>query len=234
MEKLLLLAVVVGAAAIVILMIYLIARVEKVETIAINGPQPKGSLAMINAEKPFFGLSGVDLWELLSGTPPPGYATADAMPLQPKYEHILYKHIETLFKTGMADKKAGKTPEQPESPMQISTLRENVQAFMPSQYASVIYESGFEIVTEEGMVKDGDARLDIIDALDRTCEALFSKINLEPKGLMSSRLVPDATITKPTNDLTEVEDDSETTFEEDYLTDETAKLEENLGREKSV
>ncbi|MAJ80909.1 MAG: hypothetical protein CMK30_06245 [Porticoccaceae bacterium] len=233
MEKLLLLAVVVGAAAIVILMIYLIARVEKVETIAINGPQPKGSLAMINAEKPFFGLSGVDLWELLSGTPPPGYATADAMPLQPKYEHILYKHIETLFKTGMTDKKAGKTPEQPESPMQISTLRENVQAFMPSQYASVIYESGFEIVTEEGMVKDGDARLDIIDALDRTCEALFSKINLEPKGLMSSRLVPEATISASSSESTEDDDGNESASDDDYLAEETAKLEENLGREKS-
>lgn len=70
MEKLLLLAVVVGTAAIVILMIYLISRVEKIETIALHGPQPKGSLAVLNADKPFLGLQGVDLWDLLSGNPP--------------------------------------------------------------------------------------------------------------------------------------------------------------------
>ena len=97
MEKLLLLLVVAGCAAVVIIMIYLISRVEKIEDIAINGPPPKGSLALVREKEPWLGLQGVDLWDLLSGDPPPGYAKDDAMPWQPKYEHILYKHIETLF-----------------------------------------------------------------------------------------------------------------------------------------
>jgi|TARA_B110000483_G_scaffold241545_1_gene324849 hypothetical protein len=227
MEKLLLLAVVVGTAAIVILMIYLISRVEKIETIALHGPQPKGSLAVLNADKPFLGLHGVDLWDLLSGNPPPGYATDDAMPWQPKYEHILYKHIETLFNRGIEDKKSGKTPEQPESPMEIKTLRENLMAFLPSTYSSVLYESGFEIVTATG-----DDRLAIIDALDRTCETLFTKINLETQGLMSTRLVPPAPVTAATDEeVTGLENLGEDDEEDPELAEQTALLEANLGRD---
>jgi hypothetical protein len=226
MEKLLLLAVVVGTAAIVILMIYLISRVEKIETIALHGPQPKGSLAVLNADKPFLGLQGVDLWDLLSGNPPPGYATDDAMPWQPKYEHILYKHIETLFNRGIEDKKSGKTAEQPESPMEIKTLRENLMAFLPSTYASVLYESGFEIVTATG-----DDRLAIIDALDRTCETLFSKINLETQGLMSTRLAPPAPVAAANSEIAGLETYDEDDEEDPELAEQTALLEANLGRD---
>lgn len=227
MENILLLAVVVGTAAIVILMIYLISRVEKIETIALHGPQPKGSLAVINSDKPFLGLQAVDLWDLLSGNPPPGYATDDAVPWQPKYEHILYKHIETLFTRGMEDKKSGKTPEQPESPMEIKTLRENLNAFLPSTYASVLYESGFEIVTATG-----DDRLAIIDALDRTCETLFSKINLETQGLMSNRLVPPAPQGDGSSeDAAGLGLDGEGLEDDPEMAAQTALLEANLGRD---
>ena len=228
MEKLLLLAVVVGTAAIVILMIYLISRVEKIETIALHGPQPTGSLAVLKADKPWLGLQGVDLWDLLSGNPPPGYATDDARPWQPKYEHILYKHIETLFNRGMNDKKSDKTPEQPESPMEIKTLRENLMAFMPSTYASVLYESGFEVVTATG-----DDRLAIIDAVDRTCETLFSKINLETQGLMSTRLIPPAPAGSDINDsqIEELENQGDEAEEDPELAEQTALLEANLGRD---
>ncbi|HBO15191.1 MAG TPA: hypothetical protein DD440_02540 [Porticoccaceae bacterium] len=235
MDKLLLLAIVVGTAAVVILMIYLISRVEKIEVVALNGPLPKGSLAAINADKPFLGLQGIDLWELLAGDPPPGYATDDAIPLRPRYEHILYKHIETLFNRGMDNKKAGSALEQPESPMQISTLRENLLAFIPSQHASIIYESGYEIVSATG-----EERHVIIDALDRTCETLFTKIQLESQGLMSQRLVPPSSQADAAGaglDSSESEEAllaQETDLGGDDDTDyseQTAMLEANLGRD---
>ncbi|MAJ87529.1 MAG: hypothetical protein CBD08_005650 [Cellvibrionales bacterium TMED148] len=228
MEKLLLLLVVAGCAAVVIIMIYLISRVEKIEDIAINGPPPKGSLAQVREKEPWLGLQGVDLWDLLSGDPPPGYAKDDAQPWQPKYEHILYKHIETLFNRGMEDKKAAKLKEQPESPMVISTLRETMNAFMPNQYASVLYESGYEIVAA-----DSEQRLAIIDAIDRTSETLFNKINVEHSGSMSARLVPPASV-KPADqeDLSEQMDNVDVDAEDGMNFDEqTATLEKNLGRD---
>ncbi len=235
MEKLLLLLVVMGCAAVVVIMIYLISRVERIEDIAINGPPPKGSLAQVREKEPWLGLQGVDLWDLLTGDPPPGYAKDDAMPWQPKYEHILYKHIETLFNKGMEDKKAAKLKEQPESPMMISTLRENMSAFMPNQYASVIYESGYEIVTA-----NAEQRISIIDALDRTSETLFNKINVEPSGLMSDRLVPslsDAPQSPPepneaaAGELGSNEASDGETTEDPAFEEETALLEKNLGRD---
>ena len=228
MEKLLLLLVVAGCAAVVIIMIYLISRVEKIEDIAINGPPPKGSLAMVREKEPWLGLQGVDLWDLLSGDPPPGYAKDDAMPWQPKYEHILYKHIETLFNKGMEDKKAAKLKEQPESPMMISTLRETMNAFMPNQYASVLYESGYGIVTA-----DAEQRLAIIDAIDRTSETLFNKINVEHSGSMSARLVPPPNA-QPNDqeELLEQTDDLDLgEGDEENFAEQTAMLEKNLGRD---
>ena len=228
MEKLLLLLVVAGCAAVVIIMIYLISRVEKIEDIAINGPPPKGSLAMVREKEPWLGLQGVDLWDLLSGDPPPGYAKDDAMPWQPKYEHILYKHIETLFNKGMEDKKAAKLKEQPESPMMISTLRETMNAFMPNQYASVLYESGYEIVTA-----DSEQRLAIIDAIDRTSETLFNKINVEHSGSMSARLVPPPNAQPDDQDesLEQADGPEMEEGEDENFAEQTAMLEKNLGRD---
>ena len=228
MEKLLLLLVVAGCAAVVIIMIYLISRVEKIEDIAINGPPPKGSLAQVREKEPWLGLQGVDLWDLLSGDPPPGYAKDDALPWQPKYEHILYKHIEILFNKGMEDKKAAKLKEQPESPMLISTLRETMNAFMPNQYASVLYESGYEIVSA-----DAEQRMAIIDAIDRTSETLFNKISVEHSGSVSARLVPPANA-QPT-DQDQINESSDDTYidegDGENFDEQTAMLEKNLGRD---
>ena len=228
MEKLLLLLVVAGCAAVVIIMIYLISRVEKIEDIAINGPPPKRSLAQVREKEPWLGLQGVDLWDLLSGDPPPGYAKDDALPWQPKYEHILYKHIEILFNKGMEDKKAAKLKEQPESPMLISTLRETMNAFMPNQYASVLYESGYEIVSA-----DAEQRMAIIDAIDRTSETLFNKISVEHSGSVSARLVPPANA-QPTDQDQANESSDDTYIDEgdgENFDEQTAMLEKNLGRD---
>ena len=128
----------------------------------------------------------------------------------------------------MEDKKAAKLKEQPESPMVISTLRETMNAFMPNQYASLLYESGYEIVAA-----DSEQRLAIIDAIDRTSETLFNKINVEHSGSMSARLVPPASV-KPADqeDLSEQMDNVDVDAEDGMNFDEqTATLEKNLGRD---
>ena len=128
----------------------------------------------------------------------------------------------------MADKKAAKLKEQPESPMMISTLRETMNAFMPNQYASVLDESGYEIVTA-----DAEQRLAIIDAIDRTSETLFNKINVEHSGSMSARLVPPPNAQQADQaDSLEQVDDSEMDGEDDEnFAEQTAMLEKNLGRD---
>ena len=72
----------------------------------------------------------------------------------------------------------------------------------------------------------------IIDALDRTCETLFSKINLETQGLMSTRLIPPAPVTAATNEeVAGLENPGEDDEEDPELAEQTALLEANLGRD---
>ena len=49
---------------------------------------------------------------------------------------------------------------------------------------------------------------------------------------MSSRLVPEPTASKPSDESIQVDDDNEDSSDDDNLPEETAKLEENLGKEK--
>ena len=128
----------------------------------------------------------------------------------------------------MEDKKAAKLKEQPESPMLISTLRETMNAFMPNQYASVLYESGYEIVSA-----DAEQRMAIIDAIDRTSETLFNKISVEHSGSVSARLVPPANA-QPTDQDQANESSDDTYIDEgdgENFDEQTAMLEKNLGRD---
>ena len=99
---------------------------------------------------------------------------------------------------------------------------------MLSCHPSVLFESGYEIVTA-----DAEQRLAIIDAIDRTSETLFNKINVEHSGSMSARLVPPPNA-QPDDQEASLEqiDDPETGEEDDEsFAEQTAMLEKNLGRD---
>ena len=145
MVTILLLAVLLGTAAAVILIIYLIDRVNRLEKItAANGEQSNDKNLDSNADSGFLGLKGKALWDAMCGKPPEGFNSNDLVALKPRYEHVLKKHIESVFAEGLDHAQSGDTAKKPKPTSVISTLRGSVESWLPPQHISTIYNVAFE------------------------------------------------------------------------------------------
>ncbi len=183
----LLLAVFLGTAAAVILIIYLIDRVNHLEKIAsARNDKADSKSGDSNADSSFLGLSSKALWDAMCGKPPQGFNSNDLVALKPRYEHVLKKHIESIFAMGVADGQAG-TAKKPKPTTVISTLRGSIESWLPPQHVSTIYNVAFESVTAsaEDMPR-------LADSLDESGSLLFSRTELTLKQALSSVLLPRA------------------------------------------
>lgn len=132
----------------------------------------------------FLGLSGKDLWDALSGTPPEGISAEDVEDIRPRYAMILQSHIEGLFQEGVMDGKMGLKGEAKNTRL-VSTLKSKVDSWIPSAQANTIYQCGIDSLS---MAQEDLARTRA--ALDEACKYLFERAGIEHKGLMSSALMP--------------------------------------------
>jgi hypothetical protein len=181
----LLLAVFLGTAAAVILIIYLIDRVNRLEKIAIARDDKADSKSGgSSGDSSFLGLNSKALWDAMCGKPPEGFNSNDLVALKPRYEHVLIKHIESIFAMGVADGQAG-TAKKPKATTVISTLRGSIESWLPPQHVSTIYNVAFESVTAstEDMPR-------LINSLDESGSLLFSRTDLTLKQSLSSVLLP--------------------------------------------
>ena len=132
----------------------------------------------------FLGLSGKDLWDAISGTPPEGISADDVDDIRPRYAMILQNHIEGLFQEGAMDGKMGLKGEAKNTRV-VSTLKSRVESWIPSAQAGAIYQCGID---SSSMSADDLARTR--SALDEACKYLFERAGIEHHGLMSSALMP--------------------------------------------
>ena len=210
MVTILLLAVLLGTAAAVILIIYLIDRDNRLEKIAsANGEKSDEKNLDSNADSGFLGLKGKALWDAICGKPPEGFNSNDLVALKPRYEHVLKKHIESVFAEGLDHAQSGDTAKKPKPTSVISTLRGSVESWLPPQHISTIYNVAFESASAS---EDDLPRLRA--SLDESTEMLFSRSDLTLKQTYSSLLLPSAD-----NDTEEVllEEGLETDNEEPLL-----------------
>ena len=181
-------AVLLGTAAAVILIIYLIDRVNRLEKIAsANGEKADDKNLDSNADSGFLGLKGKALWDAMCGKPPEGFNSNDLVALKPRYEHVLKKHIESVFAEGLDHAKSGDTAKKPKPTSVISTLRGSVESWLPPQHISTIYNVAFESASAS---EDDLPRLRA--SLDESTEMLFSRSDLTLKQTYSSLLLPTA------------------------------------------
>ena len=188
MTTILLLAVFFGTAAAIVLIIYLIDRVNILEQMTLeNRPSSTEATVKIdaNADSVFLGLSGKILWDAMSGKTPEGFNDNDLVALKSRYEHVLTKHIELLFKDGATDRQQGKAISKPKLPASIKTLRGTIDSWIPPQHASAIFKAGFESIE----ASDID-RARIASYLDDSTELLFSRTDIALRQAFSEKLLP--------------------------------------------
>jgi len=186
MATVLLLAVLFGSMVAIILMVYLIDRVKRLEIISLqlNSSAAPAAPAPQAAENGFLGLAGKTLWDAMCGKVPEGFNETDLVALKSRYEYVLQNHIETLFKLGKKDRTNGNNSETPKNPNDISTLRGTISSWIPAQHVSTLYKAGYESV-EADDVNIGRLKADVDDSVN----TLFSRTNLAVKHSFSDKLM---------------------------------------------
>lgn len=204
MTTILLLAVLFGSVVAIILMVYLIDRVKRLESLSIQANSASADVQAAPNDNGFLGLSGKALWDAMSGQLPEGFQEGDLLALKSRFEFVLQNHIETLFKLGKKDGTAGKSPETPNNPIEISTLRGSIDSWIPAQHVSVLYRAGHESVAADG-VAINRLKADI----DEAAQVLFSRTGLTIKQPLSEKLLGNAEpVALPSSEtMTDVDED---------------------------
>lgn len=186
MTSIILLAVFLSAAATIILIIYLIDRINRLERLTLSGNSatPDNGAAS-TADNHMLGLSGKTLWDAMTGTPPDGFNDNDLIALRPRYEALLRKHIEQLFKDGVKDSQAGSVAKKPKVPLSINTLRGAVSSWIPPQHAATIYDVGFK-----SLGAGAEELITVRDKLDSTTNLLYTRTDLDLNTPFSVLLMP--------------------------------------------
>ena len=127
----LLLAVLFGTAATVVLIIYLIDRINILESKAFTGKE-SGNQEGPKADNGFLGFDGKGLWDVMSGKLPEGFNEDDVVALKPRFEQVLQKHIDQVFNKGVQDAKDGSPAKNPKPTTPIKMLRGEIQSWLPA------------------------------------------------------------------------------------------------------
>ena len=157
-----------------ILIIYLISRVNDLEAKAFSNLNAAASEKKTETEqqKTFAGLDGRQLWDewvaMANGADDHYGIKGD----RDRFLALLELHIRSLIKTGMEHGEMGKS-ELPSNPLKIKMLRGEFESYLPSSQAGRLYELGKEL----GASEDPQQRAALGAALAETVDAISMGID---------------------------------------------------------
>ena len=193
MTTILLITVLIGITAAVVLMVYLIDRINHLEQYTIDNlhtaqttriPEAKDLPANQASKNSLSGLSGKSLWDAMCGKEPEGIDSSEISSIRSRYEIVLQKHIERIFADGRNDAGNGLPQKTPKNPVDVSTLRGVINSWIPPQHASTIYKVGYEF----DKAQEGDMNR-LSSSLDESCAVLYSRTDLSLTEPYSSKLL---------------------------------------------
>ena len=158
-----------------ILIIYLISRVNDLEAKAfsIQGTTNSAEKKSENeSQKVFGGLSGRQLWDEWVSIANGGDDQYGIKGDRERFLALLELHVRSVIKTGMEHGAAGAN-EQPSNPLKIKMLRGEFESYLPSSQASRLYELGREL----GASEDAQQRATLREALAETVDAVSMGID---------------------------------------------------------
>ena len=198
MTTILLIIVLIGITAAVVLMVYLIDRINHLEQYTIENlqtdeitriPEAKNVPSPSGSKNSLSGLAGKTLWDAMCGKEPEGVVASEVSSIRSRYEIVLQKHIERIFEDGRTDASNGSPQKTPKNPVDVSTLRGVVNSWIPPQHASTIYKVGYEY----DRAGEGDMNR-LSSSLDESCTVLYSRTDLSLSEPYSVRLLGESSL----------------------------------------
>ena len=176
-NTILLLLILIGIVGALLVMFFTLEKVDDIQT-GKSAQKPR-----FNPADTFGGLSGRELWDAMLGVPMRGINPKEIIPLKPRYEVVLQKHLEILFEEGQHDGREGfLMPVRCERI--VPTLRGDIESWIPHEFAVGIYKVGYSLITEPD--EDPDT---LREQLDEIGDEIFSATGLPPHPL-SKLLMP--------------------------------------------
>ena len=158
-----------------ILIIYLISRVNDLEAKAFSSQgmaNPAEKKTENESQKVFGGLSGRQLWDEWVSIANGGDDQYNIKGDRDRFLALLELHIRSLIKSGMEHGAEGAN-EPPSNPLKIKMLRGEFESYLPSSQASRLYELGQEL----GASEDAQQRAALGEALAETVDAVSMGID---------------------------------------------------------
>lgn len=183
-EPLMLALIAIGLLVILVLVIYLTDRVNSLERQTQDAVASIKERATSSFKGPFGGLSAKKLWDAMSGLLPDGMDEQTAMDVRERYEAVLQKHIEAVFSEGVKDGERGLSGE-PKNTRWVTTLRGQVESWLPQTQVNAIYKCGVDSVTAAP-----EQQAVVRQAFAEACRHLYDKAGVEPLVDLVSQLMP--------------------------------------------
>ncbi len=181
----LLLLMVLGALALVlVLIVYLIDRLNRIEGTAIAGAS-RGASDGDTRDNGMGGLAGRQLWDAMTAVPTPGLDPMLVTMVRPRYETVLRRHVEGLFLDGVREGRSDGDPRTPGSTRIVETPRGPVTSWLPPAEAEQLHGLGVE------RSRSGPEALpDLRRRLDDACRVLFGRAGLQIGMPVSAQVMP--------------------------------------------
>ena len=183
MSNFLLLLILFVLASVLLLIVYLIDRVNIIEKVTLKFTG-ESKLKENSGDGVFGDLTAERLWGAMSGIPTQGWDDETLSEIRPRYEIILQKHAEALFEEGVLDGKEDSI-KPPSNTHSVNTLRGSVDSWIPQQYADAIYEVG----AQKGKSDETDLQT-LKQTLNSTYDTLLNQVNLKATRPISEQLLP--------------------------------------------
>ena len=174
----------IGLLLVLILVIYLIDRVNSIE----SETRKVVSTLNENAAKmatPSMGLSGKKLWDVMTGRSSEGLDSQSVNDLRTRYPVILSKHAEALYKDGFKDGILRSPPSDPKNTKDIVTAKGAVESWIPTAQANALYQCGLS-ASQTPESEWGPIRA----SMDEAGQFLWSKAQLDVTSPLSEWLMP--------------------------------------------
>lgn len=173
----------IGLLLILILIIYLIDRVNSIEkeTRQVMSTLTENSTRVAT---PFMGLASKKLWDAMTGRDAEGLDPEALAELRSRYQMILSKHMEALYQAGYKDGFRGVSAE-PQNTKQISTSKGSVESWIPSAQANTLYQCGLN-ASQTPEAEWAPIRA----SMDEAGQYLLSKTQLDTSSPLSDWLMP--------------------------------------------
>lgn len=171
-----------GLLLMLVLIIYLLDRINTLERETRRVAQ---SLAKPVQTDAWAGLSGRRLWDAMTGKPPDNMDAVTLADVRERYDLVLHRHIEALYQEGWRDGARGMSA-TPANTRLIATARGSVESWLPAPQANTFYRCGLD-ASQTPVQAWGPIRL----AMDEAGQILYEKAQIQSRSALSGWLMPD-------------------------------------------